>query len=399
MPHDFGSDGYPRLEATRALAHGQLLDTPYSLVMSIVALPLYHFGDILAEFNMFVLMIGLAAFAAILWRHVPLTILRRSILIVLAASMFGHHSQSFFGETLTAMCVTVGLAWMATNTAWLGTPALVVGAINAPATVPALFLSSAASARPPRRYIKAMLPALLAIAGIMLEFYIRRGNPFTNGYGDDHGEKSIMPYSGLPGFSYPFAFGILSILFSFGKGLALYIPGLWLMFKRTVMRVPDALHAFQRQAGWFVIGLVLTYAKWWSWPGGWFWGPRFFLFACIPASIAIAMHLSDEEATPSAKALTLLILGWSAWVGISGSVYGQLDMSICNEQPNLEPLCWYSPEFSALFRPFIVGKALSVNEMIVFAYSAAAGLVLAAPLVPGLLACVRALVTRRPPEV
>jgi hypothetical protein len=120
MPHDFGSDGYLRLEATRYLAHGELLETPYSLMMSIVALPVYLFGDILAQFNVFVLFSGLAAWAAILWRHVPVTILRRAALIVLACSMFGHHSQSFFGEVLTAMCVTVGLALIVIRHATLG---------------------------------------------------------------------------------------------------------------------------------------------------------------------------------------------------------------------------------------------------------------------------------------
>ena len=54
-------------------------------------------------------------------------------------------------------------------------------------------------------------------------------------------------------------------------------------------------------------------------------------------------------------------------------------MSMCNTEPNIEPLCWYSPEYSALFRPFIVSKALSAKEQIVFGYSVVAAVVLAAP--------------------
>jgi hypothetical protein len=73
------------------------------------------------------------------------------------------------------------------------------------------------------------------------------------------------------------------------------------------------------------------------------------------------------------------VLAWSVWVGINGMVYGQLDMSICNVDPNMEPYCWYTPEFSALFRPFIVPKTLNLMEKTLFAYSAAVGVVLAAP--------------------
>lgn len=214
----------------------------------------------------------------------------------------------------------------------------------------------------------------------MLEFYLRRGNPIMTGYEGDQGFRSILPYSGLPGFSYPIVFGILSILFSFGKGLALFIPGLWLLFKRPAAHAPDILRRLQRHSVWFVVGLVLVYAKWWAWAGGWFWGPRFFLFACIPASVALAIHLCDERATAAAKALTLAVLGWSIWVGINGAVYGNLEMGMCTDnETRLEAYCWYTPEFSAFFRPFIVPKTLNFIEKALFTYSVAVGCVLAAP--------------------
>jgi len=79
------------------------------------------------------------------------------------------------------------------------------------------------------------------------------------------------------------------------------------------------------------------------------------------------------------------VLGSSIWVGINGMVYGQLDMSICNVEPNVEPYCWYKPEFSALFRPFIVAKTLNPMETTLFAYSVTVGCVLAAPFTLDLL--------------
>lgn len=379
MPHEISSDGYLRLETTRYLAHGQVIDAPVPMFMSVAALPLYHFGDIVAEFNLFAFLGGVAVLAALFWRHVPSDIIRRSVLVLLAGSMFAHHTQLFFGELLTAMLVAIGFASFAVGILPLGYPAVIFGVINTPATLPAMALTLLDRARPPYRLLKAAWPMAICIALVALEFYLRRGSPFASGYEDDHGEKSVLPYSGLPGFSYPWVFGVLSILFSFGKGIMLFAPGLWLLIKSTAAPVPDVLRQFQRHAIWFVVGLVVVYAKWWAWPGGWFWGPRFFVFASIPASIAIALHLCDHDARPSSKALTLAVLMWSIWVGIDGAVYGQLDMSICNEQPNIEPLCWYSPEYSALFRPFIVAKALSSAERIVFAYSVLCGLVLAGP--------------------
>jgi hypothetical protein len=385
MPHDFGSDGFFRLEATRYLAIGQVVDMPTPLLMSVLALPLYHFGDVVAQFNVFVFFGGLAVMAFLLRNEVPAPILRRVILILIAASMFSHHTQWFFGELLTATLVAIGLVLIVVGWPGPGIAMLILGALNQPAALPALFLVLLDRARPPHRLWKAAWPAAIVVAGMMLEFYLRRGSPFNSGYEGDHGARSVLPYSGLPGFSYPLVFGLLSILFSFGKGLALFTPGLWLLFKRPIERMPDTLRRLQRHSVWFVVGLVLVYAKWWAWPGGWFWGPRFLLFACVPAAVALAIHLSDKGASTAAKALTLAVLAWSTWVGINGAVYGQLDMGLCNEQPNLEPLCWYSPEFSALFRPFIVAKTLNVNEQLVFGYSLVVGVVLAAPLTIDLL--------------
>ena len=53
-----------------------------------------------------------------------------------------------------------------------------------------------------------------------------------------HGIKTIMPYSGRPGFSYPFLFGLLSILFSFGNGLLFFTPGLLLPIRKTLSKWP-----------------------------------------------------------------------------------------------------------------------------------------------------------------
>src|SRR5262245_30002862 len=398
MPHEITSDGLIRLETTRYLARGEIISGPTGLLQSVLALPLYHFGDVVATFNMCVFFAGLAAIAFLLRTHVSAPLLRRLMLLLLAASMFGAHTQQFFGEVLTAMLAAVGLVLVALKHPFSGFGLVILAVLNTQAALPALFLVLLDYAKPPYRLWKAVWPTALCAALVMFEFYLRRGTPFETGYESQHGYRTLMPYSGIGGFSYPIVFGVLSILFSFGKGLAIFIPGLWLLFKRPATRVPDVLRLLQRYSVWFVIGLVLVYAKWWSWNGGWFWGPRFFLFACIPAAVALAIHLCDERATPAAKALTLVVLAWSTWVWIDGTIYGQLGMEFCTHDENrLEPFCLYTPEFSALFRPFIVPRALTLVEKALFAYSVAVGCVLAAPFARDLLGAARdRLAARRP---
>ena len=104
-----------------------------------------------------------------------------------------------------------------------------------------------------------------------------------------------MPYSGLPGFSYPFLFGLLAILFSFGKGLVFFTPGLFLPLKERLRALGERGSALWRlHTSWllFTASLVLIYASWWDRSGDWFWGPRFFLFASVPASFALALWAS-----------------------------------------------------------------------------------------------------------
>jgi hypothetical protein len=71
----------------------------------------------------------------------------------------------------------------------------------------------------------------------------------------------------------------------------------------------------------FVVGLILIYAIWWTWAGGLFWGPRFFLFASIPASFALAVRLHKPGSSLFANLFTLIALAWSVCVGLDGAVY------------------------------------------------------------------------------
>ena len=387
MPHGIGAgDSLPRYWTLDALMSGHLTDTRYSIVQALLAVPFHLIGQtidyprgVVALFNTSVLFAGLAAIALLSYSSIPAVLLRRIVLLLLAASMFGNHLQIFYGEVLTAVFVAVGLLCLVVGRSVPGYLLLVIGVVNTPAAMPALFL--ALLARPgERRFWRAVWPTTLTAGLVMVEFYVRRGSPFLSGYEGDIGHPNILASSPESGFSHPFVFGVVAILFSFGKGLALFVPGLWLLFKRPMSPTPETLQRFQRLSIWFLVGLIAVYAKWWAWNGAGFWGPRFFLFACFPACVALAIHLSDARATTGTKALTLAALIWSIWVAVDGVAIGLNGLGVCyvNEY-YFEPLCWYTVEFSPLFRPFIAFPAVNPREAGVAIYYVLVGVVLAVP--------------------
>jgi cbb3-type cytochrome oxidase subunit 3 len=102
---------------------------------------------------------------------------------------------------------------------------------------------------------------------IVAEFTLRTGSilsGFQTYLSQSHGFQTVLPYSGKIGYSYPFLLGLLSILFSFGKGIIFYCPGLllvgwaWKSISNPVERKLLIL--------WFliVLGLILVYASWWA---------------------------------------------------------------------------------------------------------------------------------------
>jgi hypothetical protein len=179
-----------------------------------------------------------------------------------------------------------------------------------------------------------------------------------------------MPYSGRPGFSYPLIFGVMSILLSFGKGVVFYAPGLLLPIRERDRESSGALRECYAMWMWFLAGLVLVYAKWWAWYGGWFWGPRFFLVGSLPASLALAVKLHNvKRLSLGALAALAAVLIWSIWIGIDGAVFDQAGLGGCMQDGYaVEFLCWYTLEFSALWHPFIASFGMSGSESLFTVY-------------------------------
>jgi hypothetical protein len=360
-PHDLTGDARDRFVALDALlSRGEVSATHFSLVGPLFSTPLWLLGRLgpspetwCAGYNYVLFVLAILLMDRLLRGAVSGPVRRRFLLLLVYGSMFPHHVQDYYGEVFTAVLVAVGLLAVAVHGSPWGWPSVVLGAINAPATTVGVFLAAGAWCLWTRR-----LRFILAVAAcaflILLEWQIRRGSPLATGYAGDHGFSTVMPFSGLPGFSYPVFFGLLSILFSFGKGLLFFAPGLLLPIRADAPVGPGARAAYRL---WllFLGGLVLIYAPWWAWYGGWFWGPRFFLFASIPAAFALAVSLAEARRQSLARNLvTLLLLALSCWVALDGAVFGMANLQIgqANDYA-LESLTWYAPEFSVLWRPFV----------------------------------------------
>ena len=367
LPHliiNQGYDGQVRFKMMNTLlGQGQLDGSRYSIYGPIFSAPLWYLGQVvggaeywLGRYNLLLLALAVAALYWLLRNHLDHTILRTFLLLLVAASMFPNHIENYYGEVFTALCVAVGLTLVVFRRRW-GWVGVVIGVANAPATLAGLAFVTAKHLLQHRR-LRVILVGVAAGALILLESWVRRGDPFNSGYGHDGGATTLMPFSGHSGFSYPFLFGVFSILLSFGKGLFFYTPGILLPVRKRLLALGGAARRqlLDLYGYWmlFLVGLVVIYAKWWAWYGGWFWGPRFFLIASIPASLALAVWLHSRDQSLLANVVTLAVLLLTVWVGLDSAIFGQHDLSpVCRSNGyRLETLCFYTLDFSALFHPF-----------------------------------------------
>jgi hypothetical protein len=386
LPHGvFGDDNDRLNDIEQLIHHGHLTSSRYSLVGPLASAPFLLLGELVgspawwaARFNVFVVSGGLAAAFALTRGRVSPALLRTFALVLLFASFLTDRLRDYGTEVFTATLIVLGTTAVVTGRyRRLGWAAIVIGVVNTPAAIGGLTLVAVARALQTRRLRPLLAPA--AAAGlILLEAWLRRGNPFTTGYEGDHGIPTLMPYSGRPGFSYPFVLGVLSILFAFGRGLLFFTPGVLFWFnERTRSRVP-ARAALVLQL-LFVAGLVLVYAKWWAWYGGGSWGPRFFVLAAAPASLLLAARLRSghERAWPAVA--TLIVLGLSSWVSLTGALENAGHSAFCSaDSLQHEFVCWYVPDFSSLWWPVLhhpppsaANECLAAYCVVVFAYLAA----------------------------
>lgn len=387
LNHGMYGDGKKRfLALTALLTHGDIKDGPYSqysLIGPLFSIPFWYLGkwlstplQMVSQYNQFVFACGLLCIYLLLRNRIDRHLLRKFLIILLAASMFSMNVTAYYGEVFTALLVGVGiLALLLSSTSLVGWGAIIIGVANTPAALVGLLCMIGKQLLDSKR-LRYILVIVGAAALIMAESWIRRGSPFASGYEHDSGARTVMPYSGLVGFHYPFFFGLLSILFSFGKGIFFFAPGLLLPVRKTLLKIEkkEKLQLYRAYLLWifFLVGLILIYSNWWSWYGGLYWGPRFFLIAALPASFALALRLHDKDnASLPINLLTLGILCLSFWIGLDGAVYSAHATAIPLCMVNngrLELLCHYTPDFSALWYPFVQPQRLDQSRALYVVY-------------------------------
>jgi MYXO-CTERM domain-containing protein len=387
---------------TALLADGDLLRLKYSIVGPLFAAPLWWLGKALGDdprpfleqYNVILLALAMLALYGLLRRRVDRSLLRSFFLLLLVASMFAAHVTGFNGETFTALTVAVGsAATMVGAVALGGWLAVALGVVNTPATAVGLALLVGQRILTSRRWRYVL--ALIGTAALVLaENWIRRGRPMAFGYDHDVGFRTVMPYSGLEGYSYPLFLGLLSLLFSFGKGLLFFAPGLFLPVRRSLGRLSaDGFDLNRLYWGWvaFLAGLLLAYAPWWAWYGGLTWGPRFLLFASVPASFALAVRLRDLTASLPVRFLTLAVLALSTWVGICAAAFPDAAFAEVCARDNYayETLCHFTPDFSVLWYPFVGHMTVDPGDWFVIAFCVGVAAYLAGPLVSSIARDVR----------
>lgn len=364
-------DGTLRYLGLLEIANGNLFPPiKYSLLQPYLSYPLItlsHFLSvksffIVPYFNIIIFFAGSLAISRCLRKSYGPEAGRLFLLIVTMASMFPHHLRLYYGETLTAFLLLYGFMSYKTGKK---TAVICIGlsVINTPALLPALIVASIVNFFLARKDYFLLFSSLIAAGGILLEMILKYGDLFHSSYfsNAEAGAGTILPYSGQPGFSYPLFFGLISILFSFGKGIVFFMPGLFSICSNRVRNlIKKETPCYAGIA--FAITAILTYSKWWAWYGGVCWGPRFFLFLSLLSAIFLAIWLSSYEWN-KVVITKISILVFSLYIAANGYLYGVSNLEICwAENYRFEYLTWYVPEFSVLWRPFVVGfQRIPVN--------------------------------------
>jgi len=375
LPHTVEGDGRLRFDALESWLGGHgIPDVKYPLVGSLPSVPLLLLGRVVAtpewwaaRYNVIVFAAGLILLYRLLRGRVASDVLAAFLLLLGTTAMLPNALTEFGAETFSAVTVAAGLAAWDLGRWKTATVLIAFGVANLPASIVGLALALGWWAWHAKRW-RAVFPIAAAAGLWALENLVRRGAPLVSGYQGDHGFQTALPFSGLPGFSYPTLFGSASLVLSFGKGLLFFTPGLFLAFGRGL----EALRGLRPlMVMWmlYLAGMVLVYGSWWAWYGGFTWGPRFLLFASAPAALLLAalVRRPPVKLLPASIVLAALLL--SLWVGIDGAIFGRFGQSTCAANHYaLESFCWYVPELSVLWTPFVFQASLSWPDLAILAY-------------------------------
>ena len=269
LPHVVYSDGAVRFQMlSDLLERGEVSKHFYSYVGPLSSAPLWLLGKRwggqewwCARFNTIVFGFSIFALRWLMGSTLDRKTVNRFALVLIAASMFPFHVTAYFAEVYTACLVAVGLAAAVCRGWQAGWLLVVIGVVNTPGAMGGLCLGALLQTMRTRRW-RYLLVIALAVGLNLAENWIRRGSPLDNGLSGYAVAQTVLPYSGRPGFSYPFFFGLISILLSFGRGLVYFAPGVFLRARNRFDASSPEIRRFYQLALAFLVGLVLLYSKW-----------------------------------------------------------------------------------------------------------------------------------------
>jgi hypothetical protein len=361
FPHGIHGDGSARWYGLQhLLATGKFDPIVYSYVHPLVASPLLLLGHLykdgfwwMSRFNTFFFLASVFYSAHLLRDRWGGEATRAYILLMFCATMFPVHITDFYSEVFSACLILLAILEAQGRRSGRAILFTALSVWNTPgsAVAGAALLAYFAFRTRQWRYFAAV--PLLAM-GILVENYLKFGVLFPDAYLHVEGQHNYLPYSGGPGFTYPLFFGLLSVFFSFGKGLLFFVPGLLAYFCAPLWQGEERDREFLVAGAVYLAGLAYVFSRWWCWFGGWFWGPRFFLFASILGAVALVGLSREKKLSAPWRWFYFLATALSVWVGCEGVLYGQDFLEDCySRDPKLEFICHYVPEYSPLWRVFV----------------------------------------------
>ncbi len=372
MPAMRSADDRLRKEAVFVLAdgHGQFLK--YALIMPMLAVVPYRVGRAfgLGDWTVdhFVLLVWVPWSLLVGARLARLRDVKFGVGVVTLTtiSMFSLFVTGFNAEALALMLVSYG-ALLAIDGRRLTTRAvggvlMAIGAACVPVQVLALGVVGLVMLR--RRNAWFLLASGAAVVITIVDATWTMGHLAVSKYPHEVGHfKDLLPWGDVANFGYPFVFGLVGILFSFGRGLLWFQPAL---FVRSVQPATDVVRTWRRALTLYVVVMIPVYSKWWAWYGGFTFGPRFFLLGVVPAAVIVTERLQTAGGV-TRWAVGVLLALWNAWVAIAGSVFFLTPVAnaLCRaEQFRYEPACWYFGEYSPLLGPLWEHWDLRPAEMV-----------------------------------
>lgn len=377
FPHGIHGDGTVRYEGLKQLfATGKPLEMVYSYVGPLFSAPLMLLGKIykddywwLSRFNTFVFLFTVWFLAKnFVKKEFDAQSARYFILLMFCATMFPKHVTDYYSEIFTACFMALAIYFFLKGKTLLGATLALLSIWNTPGTAAAGALVFLYFLVKEKKWRFALFIVLIAV-GISVENYFKFAELWPSKYIGVQPPKTLLPYSGVPGFSYPLFFGILSVIFSYGKGLIFFSPALLSIFYSRIWEKKSILRNFMIVSLLYFVGLLFVFSRWWQWNGDWFWGPRFYLFTSIMNVFFLLLVKEKMKESFRLRIFFFITLSLSLWVGCQGLLFGQDFLEDCYKNgADISFMCHYVPEYSVLWRPFIVQPVIAGRKVAYLIY-------------------------------